>query len=305
MPRAAELFSVAADPRLTSDSVRIVLHFAQRGPGPHEYNLDELRELLNEAGEKVVRRALQRAERHGYLIRKRGGRQHTDTFSVNLTPAKTAGLNSGAEPNTPAALDRLCDHLDKPNRPPYRLTPAKTAGLIEPHTRETSPLQHARELDSTEPPVVPLSERADAAIAKHEPVLRGCRDALRDYLAARVRAERQSAYVYALACWFDDPHSHFCTPEGGVLHERLRPKVVALALNELLQHGEQQTALKGMRPMARPDGDIRNLHTKIEILIKQRWEREHRQRGNRDDGGGTGSAQRGEAPRKSDLSHLS
>lgn len=94
---AAALLAVAADPRLTPDAVRVVLHYAGKGGvGPHPYDQDELVELLEEAGPKRIGRALKRAERHGYLTRKVGGKGHGDSYTLALRPAKTEELKDSS-----------------------------------------------------------------------------------------------------------------------------------------------------------------------------------------------------------------
>lgn len=83
--KSEDLFRIALNPRMTPDAARVVIYYASLGDGEHPYEFDALSELLEEAGERRIRKALQRAERCGYLVRRKGGR-NTDRFIVSPAP---------------------------------------------------------------------------------------------------------------------------------------------------------------------------------------------------------------------------
>lgn len=146
--RRRDLAALVADSRLTPDAVRVILHYAFRGEGAQEYDADELAELLEEGGPKRIAKALRRAERCGYLVRRRGGKGHTDSFTVVLTPAASDDVTD--RPSDPAGLsaDRSSDPAGLSD------TPAAPAGLSGPSreraNQETNPL----DLNSL-PPALP------------------------------------------------------------------------------------------------------------------------------------------------------
>jgi hypothetical protein len=80
--------TVALDPAMTPDAVRVALYYAAQGEGPHPYERDTLSLLLSDGGEKRIRAALRRAELCGYLKRQHGGKR-TDSFV--FSPPQVAG----------------------------------------------------------------------------------------------------------------------------------------------------------------------------------------------------------------------
>jgi hypothetical protein len=139
-----------------------------------------------------------------------------------------------------------------------------------------------REVDNTPSIISPsaLDERAAEAIGQHSALLTGCRGALRDYLTARVQPAQQYAYVQRLATALNGMGFRW-NPlglGGGPIPEAERPGLVAAALNELLATGER----KAEQPMKWPDGDPRNLFTKLEILAKQQQRGESNVQHNRE-----------------------
>ncbi|WP_373054314.1 hypothetical protein [Thioalkalivibrio sp.] len=275
----ADIAAVVSNAHLTPDAVRVILHYACRGPGPHPYDFDELKELLEEGGPKRIAAALKRAERYGYLVRKRGGRGHTDAFHATLRPSDAAGVT-----DRPAEMEGL---KNRPARTDGLITdrPAESEGVSDrssdadglngaSHVSELGESRRGegdgrREVGGTPSVVSPtaLDPNAAEAIDQHDELLAGCRGALRDYLVQRVPPDRQYGYVQSLATWLNGYGFNWQRSDGTGIPPPERTGLVAAALNQLLQHGEQQTARDGMRPMKWPDGDVRNLETKLSIVM--------------------------------------
>jgi hypothetical protein len=287
MAKAKELLQVVLDTRLSCEARVLVQYVASRGDGPHEISAAEFSRALNQAGEKAVRRAVQDATEVGWITRTEGGRGHSPQFEFTPdSPALSAGVNAdspavsaGLKPDSPAETA----HLNGSGRHPATTdspaqnanlsdSPAQIAGLNGGQARKLGEPLDGR-MDGGNPPVVPpsgLSSRVVETFRQHAEILAGTRKALRDYLVARDLPEtRQVAYIQRLVCGLEDG-TLFRRPDGSSVPPAERTAIVASALNELLQHGEQKTALEGLRPMKWPDGDFRNLQTKIQILADYR-----------------------------------
>jgi len=88
------------DARLSTDARTVALYVASLGAGEHEVPFSVLRRLLNQAGERRVRQAVQDAADVGWLSRREGGRGHHPAMA--FTPAKAAELSDS--PATAADL---------------------------------------------------------------------------------------------------------------------------------------------------------------------------------------------------------
>lgn len=87
--RQRDVAALVNDPGLTPDAVRLVLHVAFKGERVfHPIAPDELSELLEEGGEKRVKKAIERARRRNYLRVKEGrGRGHYTQFWASIVPS--------------------------------------------------------------------------------------------------------------------------------------------------------------------------------------------------------------------------
>lgn len=102
--RQRDLFALVNDPRITPDALRVVMHLASRGVDQwHEVAFDEFAELLEEAGEKRIHKAIERADRCGYLeFEARRGRGQHYRFRASLTPRAENPSPGGVLSENPA-----------------------------------------------------------------------------------------------------------------------------------------------------------------------------------------------------------
>lgn len=226
-----------------SDAARVIgLRIAALGEGFHEIVATEFSKMVyGYPNRETIARHLRQLELAGYVERRPGGRGHADAFSFrsvvsppskNIDPVKNEGLND--------------------------LGPRKTDVLKS--------LVGGEDEGGIEPPISPLrgslSEKAEKLIGER-PQLTGCRGSLRDYLAARVPQSRQYAYVQTILGWLDDIHPGiWLLPTGGRLEKPERTRMLAAALNDLAASDESK--------LKRPVGDVGNLQTKINVLIRKR-----------------------------------
>lgn len=137
-----QIGSVVTDARLTPDAVRIILHVALKGEGEHEIPFDEFSQLLEEAGEKRIRKALDRAERLGYLSRAPfGGRGHHGRYSVS-TPQEAVLSDS---PSSEAGLNGLSTSQEAGLSAPTTTPPTTPPPPLPPEGGSRDPLGEARE----------------------------------------------------------------------------------------------------------------------------------------------------------------
>jgi hypothetical protein len=282
MATAKELGAIMTDLRLTPNARCIVAFVYMKGDGEHEIAFEEFAGTLCHPSRGKVQEAVRLATKVGYLKRREGGRGHGALYCISRThdgllsafSSPPDGLVKDGAEDTGMDLGDRQDGTYPNSRPPAQL-------LNGPHTCEQAEPLVGRKDVRKEPPVVPLSIQAEDAFAAHADRLTGLRGSLRDYLVARLSGNptSQAAYVHRVVTMLDDPGAYFRGPDGELVPEPDRPKVIAQALNELLQHGEQRTILPGMERMKWPDGDSRNLRTKIRILIQQRYDDEHRGNG--------------------------
>lgn len=124
------------------------------------------------------------------------------------------------------------------------------------------------------------TERAREVIDRNEEKLAGCRSALRDYLEHYVPPRKRAHYAWGLIGYMDNPARAFKRPDGRTVADHTKQaEIIAEALNELGAGGEDR--------MKWPVGDIRNLKTKIGVIIQQ--ETDGFQRSKRNDSGRSGA----------------
>jgi hypothetical protein len=294
MIRKADLIAVVSDTRLSAESRIIVLYVANLGDGRHEIPYAEFHRLLNQAGEKRIRRAVQDAVDLHWVHRAEGGRSHPMRFT--FTPAKAAGLNDAEDADSPAASAAVNTPVTYAEVAVLSDSPAKVAGLNGGRTREARYLltDEQMEMVKKEPPIIPLSEHAEAALKQHARLLSGCRGALRDYLLQRVPTDQQYGYVQTLAGWVNGLEDVWHRPDGSNVPKKQRPKKLAAALNKLAASDE--------RRMKRPLGDPDNLLLKLTFVLKRGVDEQR----NGNHAAGAGGKERGETRRSAadEYAHL-
>lgn len=122
-----QIVAIVADARLTPDALRVALFVASLGEGAHEIAQDQFAELLEEAGPRRIRKALDRAGRLGYVERTPGGRGHADRFEFRW-PQEADLSDSGAH-GAHLSGDRSAQraHLKRPSSTPPN-SPSPTTG---------------------------------------------------------------------------------------------------------------------------------------------------------------------------------
>lgn len=251
----AELTALAVDVRLTPYAVRVVLDVARRGKGEHAIPMSQFRMLLG-VGEDKAAEAVRLAADRKWITRKPGGRGRNDLFS--FTPGESAELiarETGLSSGEYAALN---GGIAPAKNGTYTLSPGETTDLSPPRTRVD---EEKRDVDvDGDVANSVLSSVAANAIEKNADKLTGCRDALSDYLRARVIPQRQAAYVFSILGWLNGIDENVWKFDSGEkLAEEKRVDMLANALNDLAAGDESR--------LSRPVGDVANLRTKINVLL--------------------------------------
>lgn len=289
------LKSIVSDTRLTSDAVRVVLHVATKGKGPHPISHLDFTILLNHTSDKRVRAAVRLAVEAGYVDRQIGGRGKVDRFAFRVAPTDTLSDPKEApkDPLRVAPTDTLSGEstqkpaeLRVPQGGTLRLSLPPTGNLSQHRVPPGATLKGLGYIKESLEEVVDVSagarERSDFSIGENEKfsgekaidinaeILKGCRGALRDYLDIKVGdPTRQYGYVQTVVGWLQgtDPKL-WTTPAGDTIQPNERAPLLAEALNDLLGSDESR--------MARPVGDPGNLRTKTSVLVTMRASRERR-----------------------------
>lgn len=219
------------DARL-SDAARILgLYLSTLPAGPQELPHDRLAALLHGCpNADTVGRHLRQLDVFGYAQKVSNGGKGSPRYEWLEVSARE---NSRAEASLPAKI-----HGQKP-----------TVVEGEEEVIPPNPLSGFS-----------LDVRALQAISDAGDKLAGCRDALRDYLQARVPSARQYAYVQSVVSWLDNPGQVFQGPNGLAIPQPERVKMLAIALNEMAASDE--------RSYKAPVGDVRNVRTKVGILSR-------------------------------------
>lgn len=98
------------DARLSTDARTVALYVASMGPGEHEVPAGALRRLLNQAGEKRVRQAVQDAADLKWISRREGGRGHSPV--LEFTPAQAADLSDSSAASADLSADSSAQAAD-------------------------------------------------------------------------------------------------------------------------------------------------------------------------------------------------
>jgi hypothetical protein len=159
----SELAQIVADPRLTSDAVRLVLYVRELGPGEHEIDAADLRLLMGCRSSKPVYAARKVAIDRGYLRFREGGQGHSNRYEY-------------VAPQGDLSENRL------PHKATYSPPVVEGGDVVPPMV-----------------PLHPIAPDAEKALERHDEVLTGCRGPLRDYLRRRVQPPRQASYVHDIA----------------------------------------------------------------------------------------------------------
>ncbi len=278
------------DTRLSPDARVLgwfIRHRTKRGPV--EISTVEFADMLgNQTGLKRVQAALGQLARLGYLVRRRGGRGHHDSYA--FTYAETAQLKMGAGKDSYAETAQVNEHLPTPKStsyPPDSYTPsdqvsvsyAETAQVnaasraaTHPHARshavDLSLLTDNNDEDDDVVGAHAIAPDAEKALTDYGDLFRGCRGALRDYLHKRVDAGQHYGYVQTMAMWLNGARPVFRLPDGDTLDRKDQPRWLAAALNDLAGSDER-------RGHSRPVGDPANLQRKLSVLLEDDWNARH------------------------------
>lgn len=234
------------DQRL-SDGARVIgLRIAALGDDLHELAPDDFSRMV--AGfpkQETIAKHLRQLEILGYIERKPGGRAHSDRFRFLFSAEENAGPKKDSPLQNAGANDLAPENMSDLN--------TLVVGEEEDVRRK--------------PPISPLrcelDEKAKATVDANAGILAGCRGSMRDYLAANVPMARQYAYVQSVVGWLNDINpAIWALPDGGWLEKPKRTPLLAEAFNDLGASDE--------RVMKRPVGDIANLQTKLNYLLRKR-----------------------------------
>lgn len=216
---------------------------------------------------ETVGRHVRMLEALRWVERRPGGRGQPDRF--RLAPEETTGLNGNLAPTSSRDLNLAPTsepplNTDSPHLEPGAIALMGGRGEAGRKTMEVAGSSSAPAREAG----FPLSEKATELIAESGDRFKGFRGTLTDYLQARVRTDRQPWYVRTLQAWVNGTdQSVFRLENGDRVPDPEIPGMLASALNELLATGEKDSLPK---PMKWPDGDIRNLKTKLSVLCRQR-----------------------------------
>lgn len=274
-PNTATL--LLADNRL-SEGARILGFWIMNQEGDEdgwvELRFDAIRGLLyGFPSDDVIRKHLRMLRGSGWAERRPGGQGRGDRYRI-IAPSESV----------PNQIDSGQERVYSPDRlgSEAGLTPPDESARTDAHVEQ---LGSSEEAVVVPPDVPPLDSRASTALDQFDQQLSGCRSALRDYLVDRVEPPDQSGYVQTIATWLNGFGFTWRSPDGSTVKADRRPGLLAAALNELRGHKD------GEQKMKWPQGDVRNLKTKLEILLKQ----EHDYERNNGRGGdhGRGARQKG------------
>lgn len=221
-----EQIALLSDARL-SDAARVLgLYVSSLPEGPHELSHDQLAALIHGTpNADTVGRHMRQLAVHGYVERTSPGGKGSPRYQWSA---------------------RENSREDKP-------MPAKIHG--------ETPVVVGEEVDTNPLNPPSLSVRALQAIDAAGEKLRGCRGALRDYLEARVPAERQYPYVQWVVTTLDNPLAYYRMPTGLPIPHDQRTAVLADALNQLAATDEDKTRKWDA-------GDPANLENKIRSVVR-------------------------------------
>lgn len=248
MALSAHELALLTDARLTSDARVIGLYLLSKGDGVHEVARVEFGDVLSNAA----------------------GKDRVQRAVAQLERFEWVKRTPGGRGHS----DRF--EIKVPDCTAPKPLSSRIARHLKPLVVEDD--------DEVLPPIVPLralDPKADQVIQDHGDKLAGCRGSMTDYLIARVPASRQYAFVQTVVGWMGDiDPAVWRLPAGGWLDPPERTKVLAAAFNDLAASDEAT--------MKRPVGDVANLRTKINVLLRKRGDHGN---GN-GNGGGAAATQR-------------
>lgn len=247
MIRKSELAEVMGDASLSPEARVLIVHIAMLGDGEHEISYRSLSRLLCQIGEKKLRQAVQDAAETGWItVNTQAGRGHHPRFE--FSPSKRAELKDSYAQKDELKKDSYAEN-DKLNGDSRA---GVTTQVVSLPTEEDEEEEGARALD----------DQTEHRIQQEAAVLDEAIEPLRDYLLLRVPPDRRGAYVGGVtsllrhATTFD-----WSTSPGTQVPVPKRSGYVADALSELAASDEA----KGH---SRPVGDLGNLKTKLQVLLK-------------------------------------
>ena len=267
-----EQLALFGDHTLTETARMIGLLILERAPIGDWVELThaELAVFLHDyPSSDTIRRHVGRLERAGWVESRPGGRGHGQMYRV----VKSRTHADPSEARTDAGLNKPGTGAEV--KAPLRTYPTDTPGTDAELSRVGGDYRggsrREEEVVLENPTSFHLDPRAREALDQHDDKLAGCRGALVDYLQLRVQPPNQRGFVQSIATWLDQPLAYFRQPDSTAVPAELRTARIAAALNELAA-GDSE------RDMRAPMGDVRNLKTKLDIVIKQAWEAEHESR---------------------------
>ena len=271
-PTMAELLY---DARLTETARIIGLHVAMTASEdePTAIPYDEFAKILNGApsGDTIARH-VRVLEVHGYVKKSPGGRgSPVFEWLGSLSTPDICGLKQelwSAHMRTKHLPGTGADHRGSLGRThadqSLRSSSREVVGGVGGDAR-------AREAE--------LPPEIEKLLETYDELFTGCRGSFRSYLKISVPKSRQVGYVQSIAGWLNGiDETAWKTPSGSTVPADERTGILATCFNELL--GQDEGSMKNSV------GDIRNLRTKLNIRIKQSYEKPHKEDGRRRSGTG-------------------
>lgn len=282
MITAERLQALLRDTRISDSARLLVLWIDGRevdAEGWVEATFEDFRGVLwKYPADRTITDHIRMLTASGWVERKPGGRGHGDRFRLSpqftaaypeIYPAENCGLSDSPQ-STAAYPDIDCEPLR---------AKSSVVVVVEDDVVGGDDGERAREGTA-------ISTRAREVIESRAESFTGFRGALLDYLRARVPSRLQSGYVQTIATWIDGHDAGaFKLPTGSKLPANEIPGYLAAALNELLATDEGK--------MKRDPGDIGNLRTKLNILLKQGGGNGRNGNGQGHDADGSGGEGRG------------
>lgn len=288
--RKRDLIAVVSDLRLTAEARIVVLDVALRGDGWHAIEEPHFAALLNHPGLRQLRSSIKLAEQSQWIVKRKGGGGKPNSYLFDRSQTERSGLfsdRSESEPSVRVSEDAETERSDlaqmMPNRNGLGSNHYESVGRTEDAQEASSESDRSSAASSEALARVPtghrigggeggereLSIRALEILFDNDVFFVGCRGAIRDYLIARVPdPTKQIGWLQTALMCLNDARPVFRWPDGTpIVSQTERARLMASAANDLLQTDE--SAMKGN------EGEFRNLQTKLEILIKQEWEKLH------------------------------
>lgn len=273
------------DTRLSREARLMALHLVRLGDGEHQVSTQDWQRVLGAGPRGVAKRQsiaqyMQELEVLGWIRRREGGSgspYYQLLPSPQGTPAASpvpSGDARGASAPVPSGDASGSPVPSGDTLPSPQGTPAGPLLLQDIFVVSDSRTRTREQLHPD----------AEHAIEGAEGVLNGCRGALRDYLAARVKPERQYGYVQRLVTSLQGADEFMWADKTGRKLTEGRTGILAAALNELIAGSEVGEHFSD------PPGGFSNLRSMVRYLVASHFGAE------RDATRTTGSIERAQRP---------